>query len=118
MQKLSHRRLGDMAKVRIEKVDGKEIAILTEEFNFGEVYREEDGSIIAGVGIEGTEKYFRQLLKESVKESELESFDSRLDEWFKLKLNRLLGVTQYPLAFDEDNKIKGLREDVEVEITN
>jgi hypothetical protein len=108
-----------MAKVRIENVEGKQIAILTEEFNMGEVYEEqvhENGSrtVVAGVGIDGTERYFRQLLKDSVKKSELEQFDSRLDEWFKLKLNKVLGVTQYPLQF-KDGGISGLGEEVEIE---
>jgi hypothetical protein len=114
-----------MTKVIIEKVNGEEQAIATLQLNLGKVYRErevelEDGTtantVVTGVGIDNTERYFRELLKLGTSEEYLEQFDARLDEYVKLRINQLIGVKQFPLQFDKDGNIVGLSEDVEVEI--
>jgi hypothetical protein len=114
-----------MTKVLVEKVDGVETAIATIEFNLGEVYREkvvenEDGStsrtVCAGVHIEGTAEYLKELMKEGTKKDYLDQFDVRLEEYVKLRINQMLGVEKYPLQFNDKNELEGLKDDVEVEI--
>lgn len=115
-----------MTKVTIEKVDGVEQAVANVEINLGEVHgvskwvEGDNGNktraIVAGVMIDSTEAYFKELLKANVEEENLERFEAQLEEYVKLRINQVIGVKKFPLQYGEDGQIEGLAEDVEVEV--
>jgi hypothetical protein len=111
-----------MSKITLKKVDGELQATATVQFSLGKVYQEqvsEDGkrhTIIAGMDIDGMERYYKQLLKEGTKKDYIEQFENRLEQYVMLRINQMIGIKQSPPQIDEDGKLKGIEDDVEVEV--
>lgn len=111
-----------MTKIVVKEVDGEKIATATVEFNLGKIYQEEvseDGmtrTIIAGMNIDGMERYFKQLLKDGMKQAHLGEFDDRLEQYVNLRINQMIGIVQSPLELDAEGNIKTshIADDVEV----
>lgn len=111
-----------MTKVIIEKVDGVEKATAVVNFDLGNVLREEvseDGktnNIVVGMYVDSTANYLRQLAYEKAESKDWEGFKSTLDEYTKLMIQSMIGVDHYPINYDKNGVLKGLKDDVEVEV--
>jgi hypothetical protein len=111
-----------MSKVVIKNVDGVETAVATVDFDLGKVYREkvsEDGnvrSIVSGFGVEGTFKFYKQLMYEKAEKSDWEGFNECLEQYNTFLLLKTIGVETSPLQFNEEGELEGLNKEVEVEI--
>lgn len=110
-----------MSKVIIKTVDGVETATAIVEFDMGEVLREkvsEDGksrTVSITANVDGMMGLFEQLMYEKAQDGNEEGFKEMLEQYSILRLNKVIGVESTPLCFDNEGKLKGLSESVEVE---
>jgi hypothetical protein len=98
-----------MHKAKIENVDGVEQAVVTVNFNVGEISDEsklDDNVITVGMGVDGMERYLKQALFER-KGSDQESFNNLLEEYVKLNLLKMLGVQSTPIKRNKEGVIEG-----------
>ncbi len=103
----------------LKTVDGVEQAQATLTVSFGEVVDEskkDPNTILVGMGVEGLERYFKQALYERSGKMKFEQFEEMLDEYFKMRLSREIGVTSVPLKRNRDGVLEGVKDGVKVEV--
>jgi hypothetical protein len=96
-------------------IDGKEHMICKAEFNFGEIkqFRNKtvDGHRVVSMpmGIQTSMLIMKEAIRSAIKNDDYETFEERLEEYSRLYLNDVLGIESYPIQYNEEGKIEGIK---------
>jgi uncharacterized protein YqkB len=101
-------------------INGKEHLIAVIEFDLGEIKEHKENfvnghrAVSVPMGIKTSMMIMKETIKNMVKQEDYEKYEEYLEEYCRLFLNDMIGVESYPIQYNAEGKLVGLKKDAEL----